>query len=211
MLTVRGESAKANACAEEALKAHDRISNGEIINAAFSLLGYTSTSKSSRPEFYRKLWRNFPLVFEWAKRRNAKLTEEVFKEMIQIINPAHENPWISLRNMAAHRITVAEAKASASRQGKDGILLRKWIELLTVDETDAMKSLDQIAFRGQLLLPSEEQSKPMTDLASFVKLLQVSPREDLEEFGEVVQKLCQKVVEKTEVPNQHDIDVEFED
>ena len=129
--------------------------------------------------------------------------------MVQLINPAHENPWISLRNIAAHKITVSEARASASRQGKDGLLLRKWIDLLTVDEEDATKTLDQVAFRGQLLLPSEEPGKSITDLTSFVKLLKTSPSKDLEEFGEVVWKVCQNKVKKTEVPNQHDLDIEF--
>ena len=209
MKTLQAETAIANANAKEALVAHDRISNGEIVNASFALLGYTSTSKSSRPELYRKLLRNFPLVFAWAKKRSPNLSEEVLREMLQLINPGHENPWINLRNMAAHRITVSEAKASASRQGKDGVLLRKWIDLLTTDEEDAMKTLDQIAFRGPLLLPSEEPGKPITDLASLVKLLKASPSEDLEEFGAIINKLCQKVVERTEVANQHEIDVEF--
>lgn len=191
MKTFQTETAIANANVKKALKTHDRISNGEITIASFALLGYTSTSKSSRPEIYRKLWRNFPLVFAWAKKRSPNLSEEVLKEMIQLINPAHENHWVNLRNMTTHRITVSEAKASASRQGKDGVLLRKWIDLLTIDEEDAMKTLDQIAFRGQLLLQSEESNNPITDLAFLVKLLKASRR--------------------TEVPNQHKIDIEFAD
>ncbi len=101
METLQTETAIANANAKEASGAHDRISNGEIINASFAPLGYTSTSKSFRPEIYRKIWRNFPLVFAWAKKRSPNLSEEVFKDMIQLINPAHENPWINPRNMAA--------------------------------------------------------------------------------------------------------------
>lgn len=49
-----------------------------------------------------------------------------------------------------------------------------------------MKTLDQIAFRGPLLLSFEESGKSITDLASFVKLLKASPSEDLEEFGAIV-------------------------
>ena len=82
------------------------------------------------------------MVFAWAKKHSPNLSEEVLKEMVQLINPAHENPWINLKNMTAHRIAVSEAKASASRQGKDRVLLRKWIDLLTIDEEDAMKTLD---------------------------------------------------------------------
>ncbi len=61
------------------------------------------------------------------------------------------------------------------------------------------------------MLPSEEPGKPITDLASLVKLLKASSSEDLEEYGTIVWKLCQNIVERTEVPNQHEIDIEFAD
>lgn len=59
---------------------------------------------------------------------------------------------------------------------------------------NGMKTLDQIAFNNQFLLPTEEHDKPVTDLASLVKLLKVSPSEDLEELGALVWKLCQDVI-----------------
>jgi hypothetical protein len=102
--------------------------------------------------------------------------------------------------MAAHRITVSEAKASASRQGKDGVLLRKRIDLLTIDEEDAMKTLDQIAFREQLLLPSEEPSKPITDLASLVKLLKASSSPKIWKSSVPLSgSFAKNVVERTEL------------
>lgn len=63
--------------------AHDQISHEKIIDASFALLGYISTSKSSRSEIYRQLWRNFSLMFAWAKKRSSNLSEKVFKEIIQ--------------------------------------------------------------------------------------------------------------------------------
>lgn len=84
MKTLQAETAIANANAKEALGAQDRINNGEIINASFALLGYTSTLKSFRPESYRKLWQNFPLVFAWTKKRGPNLSEEALKKMIQL-------------------------------------------------------------------------------------------------------------------------------
>lgn len=62
MKTLQAETAivnvnakEANVNVTEALEAHGRITNGEIINASFALLGYISISKSSRLEIYRKL------------------------------------------------------------------------------------------------------------------------------------------------------------
>ena len=57
---------------KDALALMDRIVNGEIMNAAFALFGHPSTSKQSKAEPHRKIIRQFPGVFAWARQTRPR-------------------------------------------------------------------------------------------------------------------------------------------
>jgi TolA-binding protein len=87
--------------AKEALGFHDRICNGEISNAAFTLLGHTSTSKLSKAEIYRRIHKHFPLVFAFAKQRNPDLKEQNFPRewrVNQLIAEGNLRPCLAERH-----------------------------------------------------------------------------------------------------------------
>lgn len=160
--SLRDQARAANETAKEALQFHNRICNGEVLNAAFFLFGHTSTSNLSKAELYRQLCEQFPLVFAFARKRIPDLPEETFMRMLMEIDPCPENPWISGRNITANKISIAQARASAARQGEDEDVLQRWIDLLAADEKNSQKSLDEIAFLKRLLLTPEGLSKLMT-------------------------------------------------
>lgn len=177
-------------------KTHDRITNErkKIINDfvyVFEIIYIHLDLLEVRLEFeiYRKLTmtefcRCVGVLHEQKKKRNQfKIsTKKYLKKWIQSINPAHEKEPLdkSEKHGGAHRVTVSEAKGQRplDRAKTEYILLRKWIDLLIIDEEDAMKTLDQIAFKRQLLLPFEEPGKSITDLAFLMKLLKTSSNEN---------------------------------
>lgn len=141
-----------NKDAQRALKFQDKIFNGEIINAVFCLLGFTSSSKLTKTEIYDRAQAKYPLVFEWAKRKDPTLTESEFQQMLKFIEPCDENPWIRSIEQAPQEITIAEARASATTLGKDGDLLLRWLDLLSTDEKYANELLEEIALMKQIRL-----------------------------------------------------------
>lgn len=103
--------------AAEAVRFRDRITNGEVMNAALILFGYTASSKLSKSEVHRRIVRRINLVYSWARTRQADLSEEKFRRMILSLDPGFENPWLRGRNDSAHNVTIAEAMAGANRSG----------------------------------------------------------------------------------------------
>lgn len=158
----------------------DRISNEEIINAAFCLMGFTSSSELTKTEMFHRTEKNFPLVFTWAKNRDPTLTKAEFQQMLLLMDPAHQSP---------HKVAVAEARASAYRQGKDGALLLRWIDLISINSKDAKKFLDEIAFRERFWLPEKSSAEPIIDIRSFLKMLYSASEEDLRELFSFWRKL----------------------
>ena len=91
-----------------------------------------------------------------------------------LIDPAHENPWISARNQTAHKITIDEARASAARKGKDADSLGQWVNLTSIHERNTWKSLDEVAFKERMVLTTEGAFKPITDLPSMMEMMKAS-------------------------------------
>lgn len=146
----------------------DRICNGETINAVFNAFSFTSTSRASKTEIYRRMVRQSPLILSWARERNPGLTEQRLTDMLTCLDPSHENPWLSQRNQAAHCVTIAEARAGAKRAGKEGALLTEWIDLLTKYESDQGKYLHHVAFHNKIPYASDSSFPPITDLQSYL-------------------------------------------
>jgi hypothetical protein len=82
---------KANNNAKESLSFHDRISNEKIINAAFILLNHTFTFKLFKTELYRRIGRQFSLVFVFVRQRNSDLEKRDFRKMLMLLDSAREN------------------------------------------------------------------------------------------------------------------------
>ncbi|MCJ1471200.1 hypothetical protein MMC07_009848, partial [Pseudocyphellaria aurata] len=64
-----------------------------------------------------KLEKIFHMCHNWVGKRAPEIDEAAFRQIPMYLDPVHENPWISGRNSAAHKVTVAEATATSSRQG----------------------------------------------------------------------------------------------
>ncbi|MCJ1470907.1 hypothetical protein MMC07_009555 [Pseudocyphellaria aurata] len=118
---------------------------------------------------HRRVQKHFLIAYAWANKRNPQLTKSMFEQMLNRIDPAFRNPWISARNHIAHKFSIEVARASLSRQGERAEILKQWVDLIAVREQDTSGTLpDEIAFEEQLKLPEEDSSKPITDHHSMM-------------------------------------------
>ncbi|MCJ1468066.1 hypothetical protein MMC07_006692 [Pseudocyphellaria aurata] len=115
----------------------------------YTVLGHSPISKLSKWEFYRRMSKDPDTFIEWAQKRDPDIDEKKCRQLLRLLEPSHQNPWLSNRNDAAHKVRVDEAKDTTARQGKHESIFSFMIRLITVHETDEGKYLDEIAFEDR--------------------------------------------------------------
>ncbi len=180
---VETELDKTKQDAKHSRRFQQSICNGEIINAAYILFGHSSTSKITKSERYRRLRNNFPLTFAVARQHMPDLDKTTFDRMLNVVDPAHENPWISARNLTAHKITVNEARQSAREAGEQGDCLLRWVELIAGVDGKDDQSLDEMAFKKRVDVETEHLTTPISDLPSLLTMLKTCDPEHLQTLG----------------------------
>jgi hypothetical protein len=161
------------------------------------VLGHTSTSKFSKAGFFRHVEKDFFGFFRFVRQKLPDLTEDEFRGMLRVINPLHENFYINARNAAAHRVTLEEARESATDDNQPHLL--KWVDLLAACEKDQHACIGDVAFKHAC--PSSSQIAERYELHSQLMALRRAPDEvrvecakllgELMDFGAAQQQLDQ--------------------
>jgi hypothetical protein len=161
---------------------HASICNGEIVNAVYTLCGFSSTSKLTKVEFFRRLKANFPMVYRAFRERHPSLDEDTFRQMLDILEPCRENPWLSRRNDAAHRVSIGHARTSASEDDSHRAVLHGWIDLIAGGMEDTKQTLVDAAFKNKLAMDLQSPDKPVVDFPSFMDMLRTGTEQQVHDF-----------------------------